>query len=312
MGAEKDMAGGRAAFDAAAGVSAAGGALNAGGVTTPAEPSAGDVAAVGAATAGASAAGASAAGAAALEARGLACAWDGEHDVVRGIDLHVNCGETVCIVGKSGCGKTTILHALSGLTRPREGRVLLHGEDLDGKPGRVSYMLQKDLLLPSRTILDNAILPLVLAGEKKDAARARALPLMERFGLSGCEDKWPSELSGGMRQRAAFLRTYLMGNDVALLDEPFSALDALTRVDLRRWYCQMAAELGIASIVITHDVDEAASMASRVYVLAGDPRAGAPSTVAGEVVVDRTGAADDFELSDAFLAAKKEVLALLG
>ena len=285
MAAEKDMA--------------AGGAPAGGGAPTLAESSTG---------------GAATAGVPALEACGLACAWDGENDVVRGIDLHVSCGETICIVGKSGCGKTTILHALSGLTRPHEGRVLLHGQDLDGHPGRVSYMLQKDLLLPSRTILDNAILPLVLAGEKKEAARARALPLMERFGLSGCEDKWPSELSGGMRQRAAFLRTYLMGNDVALLDEPFSALDALTRVDLRRWYCQMAAELGIASIVITHDVDEAVSMSSRVYVLAGDPQAGVPSTVSGEVAVDRASgaAAGDFELSPAFLAAKKEVLALLG
>ncbi len=252
----------------------------------------------------------------ALEARGLTCGWDEEVDVVRGIDLRVGCGETVCVVGKSGCGKTTLLHALSGLTAPRAGQVLLHGEDLGARPGRVSYMLQKDLLLPSRTILDNAILPLVLAGEKKAAARERALPLMERFGLAGCEDKWPSELSGGMRQRAAFLRTYLMGNDVALLDEPFSALDALTRVDLRRWYCGMASELGIASVVITHDVDEAVSMASRVYVLEGDPRAGVPSTVAGEVTVERGSAEGSepggFELSDAFLAAKREVLALLG
>ena len=254
----------------------------------------------------------------ALEARGLTCGWDDGADVVRGIDLRVGCGETVCIVGRSGCGKTTLLHALSGLTLPRAGQVLLHGEDLAGRPGRVSYMLQKDLLLPSRTILDNAILPLVLAGEKKAAARERALPLMERFGLAGCEDKWPSELSGGMRQRAAFLRTYLMGNDVALLDEPFSALDALTRVDLRRWYGKMARELGIASVVITHDVDEAVSMASRVYVLEGDPRGGVPSTVAGEVVVERAAAGEGdgdaarFDLTDEFLRAKREVMALLG
>ena len=250
----------------------------------------------------------------ALEARGLTCAWDGGADVVRGIDLHVMPGETVCIVGKSGCGKTTILHALSGLTRPRAGQVLLQGRDLDGTPGRVSYMLQKDLLLPSRTILDNAILPLVLAGEKREAARARALPFMERFGLAGCEDKWPGELSGGMRQRAAFLRTYLMGNDVALLDEPFSALDALTRSDLRRWYCDMARELGVSSIVITHDVDEAVIMASRIYVLTGDPAAGTPSTVAGEVPVERATAPAEtpFELTEAFLDAKRRVMGLLG
>lgn len=265
------------------------------------------------------AAGADAAGCApTLEARGLTLAWDGVHDVVRGIDLHVMAGETVCIVGKSGCGKTTILHALSGLTAPREGVVLLHGEDLGARPGRVSYMLQKDLLLPSRTILDNAILPLVVAGQKKSAAREQALPLFERFGLSGCENKWPGELSGGMRQRAAFLRTYLMGNDVALLDEPFSALDALTRADIRAWYCRMAAELGIASVVITHDVDEAVGMASRVYVLEGDPRGGVPSTIAGEVRVERPAAGEGgveavrFDLTDEFLRAKREVMTLLG
>ena len=193
-----------------------------------------------------------------------------------------------------------------------------HGEDLGGRPGRVSYMLQKDLLLPSRTILDNVCLPLIVAGAKKADARAKALPLFERFGLAGCENKWPSELSGGMRQRAAFLRTYLMGNDVALLDEPFSALDALTRADIRAWYCGMAAELGIASVVITHDVDEAVSMAHRIYVLEGDPRGGVPSVVAGEVPVDHgacaagEGEAARFDLTDEFLRAKREVMALLG
>ncbi len=249
----------------------------------------------------------------ALEARGLTCAWGEGSDVVRGVDLRVDAGQTVCIVGKSGCGKTTILHALSGLSKPREGAVLLHGQDISGVPGRVSYMLQKDLLLPSRTILDNAILPLVIAGEPAAQAREKARPLIERFGLAGCEDKWPSQLSGGMRQRAAFLRTYLMGNDVVLLDEPFSALDALTRADIRRWYAQMAAELGLASIVITHDVDEAVLMASRIYVLRGEPKAGAPSTVAGEVEIDHaTGGNGAFDLTDEFLFAKRQVMALLG
>ncbi len=249
----------------------------------------------------------------ALEARGLTCGWEDGRVVVSDIDLAVERGQTVCIVGKSGCGKTTILHALSGLLRPQAGEVLLHGEDLGARPGKVSYMLQKDLLLPSRTILDNVSLPLVLAGAKKADARDRALPLFERFGLVGCENKWPSQLSGGMRQRAAFLRTYLMGNDVVLLDEPFSALDALTRADIRRWYCEMARELGLASVVITHDVDEAVYMADRVYVLAGDPRGGVPSTVAGEVEVSHVAAEGDaFELSPAFLASKREVLALLG
>lgn len=247
----------------------------------------------------------------ALAAEGLTLSWDGEHVVVRDVDVTVAPGEVCCLVGRSGCGKTTILHALAGLTTPVSGRVLLHGEDVTGRPGRVSYMLQKDLLLPSRRIIDNVCLPLVLAGMKKTDARAKAAPLFERFGLAGCERKWPSELSGGMRQRAAFLRTYLMGADVTLLDEPFSALDALTRTDVRRWFVGVAAELGLSALVITHDVDEAVSMASRIYVLAGAPAAGEPSHVAGIVPVERVNS-EHFELTDEYLAAKREVMALLG
>nr|WP_286163399.1 ATP-binding cassette domain-containing protein [Olsenella sp. SW781] len=241
----------------------------------------------------------------------MTLSWDGEHIVVQGVSVDVAPGEVCCLVGRSGCGKTTILHALAGLTTPVSGRVLLHGEDVTGRPGRVSYMLQKDLLLPSRRIIDNVCLPLVLAGMKKTDARAKAAPLFERFGLAGCERKWPSELSGGMRQRAAFLRTYLMGADVTLLDEPFSALDALTRTDVRRWFVGVAAELGLSALVITHDVDEAVSMASRIYVLAGAPAAGEPSHVAGIVPVERVNS-EHFELTDEYLAAKREVMALLG
>ena len=237
----------------------------------------------------------------ALEARGLTLSWDGEHVVVADVTVDVAPGEVCCLVGRSGCGKTTILHALAGLTTPLAGRVLLHGEDVTGRPGRVSYMLQKDLLLPSRRIIDNVCLPLVLAGMGRDEARAKAAPLFERFGLAGCEQK----------QRAAFLRTYLMGADVTLLDEPFSALDALTRTDVRRWFVDVAAELGLSALVITHDVDEAVSMASRIYVLAGAPAAGEPSHVAGIVRVERV-ASENFELTDQYLAAKREVMALLG
>ena len=244
----------------------------------------------------------------ALEAQALTLSWDGEHIVVADVTVDVAPGEVCCLVGRSGCGKTTLL---AGLTPPLAGRVLLHGEDVTGRPGRVSYMLQKDLLLPSRRIIDNVCLPLVLAGMRRDEARAKAAPLFERFGLAGCEQKWPSELSGGMRQRAAFLRTYLMGADVTLLDEPFSALDALTRTDVRRWFVDVAAELGLSALVITHDVDEAVSMASRIYVLAGAPAAGEPSHVAGIVTVNRV-ASESFELTDEYLAAKREVMALLG
>ena len=248
----------------------------------------------------------------ALEARGLTLSWDGAHVVVSDVTVTVAPGEVCCLVGRSGCGKTTILHALAGLTTPMAGRVLLHGEDVTGRPGRVSYMLQKDLLLPSRRIIDNVCLPLVLAGMKKAEARAKAAPFFERFGLAGCELKWPSELSGGMRQRAAFLRTYLMGADVTLLDEPFSALDALTRTEVRQWFVGVAKELGLSALVITHDVDEAVSMASRIYVLAGVPAVGEPSHVIGEVAVTRPAGERSFELTAEYLAAKRQVMALLG
>ena len=200
--------------------------------------------------------------------------------MVADVDVTVAPGEVCCLVGRSGCGKTTILHALAGLTTPMAGRVLLHGEDVTGRPGRVSYMLQKDLLLPSRRIIDNVCLPLVLSGMKKAEARAKAEPLFERA-------------------------------DVTLLDEPFSALDALTRTDVRRWFVDVAAELGLSALVITHDVDEAVSMASRIYVLAGAPAAGEPSHVAGIVTVNRV-ASESFELTDQYLVAKREVMALLG
>ena len=275
-----------------------------------------------------------------LEARNLTLAWEDADPVAVGINLVVHEGEIVCLVGKSGMGKTTILHALAGLTMPREGRVLLHGRDVTGQPGFVSYMLQKDLLLPSLTVIDNACLPLTLSGMPKSQARKKALPLIERFGLQDAADKWPGQLSGGMRQRAAFLRTYLMGNDVVMLDEPFSALDAITRVDLRSWFAEEARSLGLSTLMITHDADEACTLADRVYVLgrpdfrdgeepetSGRVAAGgqtiankhgaagerAPATIVGEVVLARPHASPDvdFALTPEFLEAKSRLLALL-
>lgn len=248
---------------------------------------------------------------AALAARDLTLTWDGAHPVVSDLTLDVQPGEVGCLVGRSGCGKTTLLHALAGLTKPLSGQVLLHGNDTTAQPGHVSYMLQKDLLLPSKTVLDNACLPLVLSGMLRDEARKKARALFADFGLAGVEDRWPRELSGGMRQRAAFLRTYLMGTDVTLLDEPFSALDAMTRTELRTWFLHMAAELGLSALVITHDVDEAVAMAHRVWVLAGDPAAGVPTRLVGCVEVERPERAEGFELTEPYLAAKREVLSLL-
>ena len=248
----------------------------------------------------------------ALEVDGLTLAWDGT-PVVRDVSLTVAPGEMACLVGRSGCGKTTLFHGLAGLTTPEAGRVLLHGEDVTGKPGRISYMLQKDLLLPQRTIIDNVCLPLLLGGMPKRPARAKAEPLFERFGLAGTERSYPSQLSGGMRQRAALLRTYLMDNDVVLMDEPFSALDALTRRDMRGWFLSMVSDLGISCVLITHDVDEAVEMADRILVMRGRPNGGVPSTLVGEVSIDAPRAErSDWLLTPASLDTKKCVLGLLG
>lgn len=223
-------------------------------------------------------------------------------------------GELVCLVGKSGMGKTTILHALAGLLVPREGQVLLRGKDITGKPGHVSYMLQKDLLLPNLRVIDNAALPLMLAGTPKDEAHAQALTLLEHFGLSSMADAWPAQLSGGMRQRVAFARTYLQGNSLILLDEPFSALDAITRADLRSWFKETMSELGLSTLMITHDPDEATLLADRIYVLGKSNGSGVYSKIAGEITPKHITAANqesDYSLTPEFLEAKSAILTLL-
>lgn len=266
----------------------------------------------------------------ALEARHLALAWGDGREVARNISLAIAPGELCCLVGRSGCGKTTLLHALAGLLVPQAGSVLLHGEDVTGMPGRIGYMLQKDLLLPHKRIVDNVALPLVLQGVSRQEARAQAQELLARMGLGEVAQSWPSELSGGMRQRVAFLRTSLTGTDVILLDEPFSALDALTRREMREWLMSAVAEMNMSALVITHDVDEAVSMASHIFVMRGNPAQGVVTEIVGEVtpqrfrqhpasegnLVDAPNGVDsetspvEFELTDEFLAAKREVLGL--
>ena len=246
-----------------------------------------------------------------LEAQDLTLAWHDDELIVDGLKLEVREGELVCLVGKSGMGKTTILHALAGLLAPRAGQVLLRGEDITGKPGHISYMLQKDLLLPNLRVVDNAALPLVLAGTAKSEAHAQALALLERLGLSSVANAWPVQLSGGMRQRVAFARTYLQGNSVVLLDEPFSALDAITRADLRTWFKEMVAELGLSTLMITHDPDEATLLADRIYVLGENEMPGVYSKIAGEITPRHPSEVDDYSLTPEFLEAKSAILALL-
>ena len=220
-----------------------------------------------------------------LEARGLTLMWE-DLLVARDVSLRVDHNEIVCLVGRSGCGKSTLFHALAGLTTPAAGTVLLNGEDITGQPGHMGYMLQKDLLLPNLRVEDNAALPLVLRGVSREEARAKVRELLPDFGLEGTEKQWPSQLSGGMRQRVALLRTHLMAGEMVLMDEPFSALDAITRKDMQAWLKRMVGELGLSVLLVTHDVEEACVLASRVYVMRGNPMAGEPSIIAGEVAPD--------------------------
>lgn len=247
-----------------------------------------------------------------LQAQDLVLSWDGQV-ICEGISFDVRQGELLGLVGRSGSGKTTIFHALAGLTDPDSGRVLLDGKDITGTPGKVSYMLQKDLLLEQHTIVDNVSMPLRIAGAKRQDARRQASDRFAEFGLQGTEKLYPSQLSGGMRQRVALLRTYLMDNDVVLMDEPFSALDAFTRKDMQQWFLKMLTQLGLSSVLVTHDVEEAVAMCDRIMVLASVAASGYPSTIAGIVDVpisreDREG----FLLTDEALALKRQVLGLLG
>ncbi|PKB72200.1 MAG: ABC transporter [SAR202 cluster bacterium Io17-Chloro-G6] len=200
---------------------------------------------------------------------------DGEQvPVLEGVDLTVNEGEFVSIIGPSGCGKSTLLNIIAGLDQPDSGTVELSGSpsgSMGERLGHTGYMQQKDLLLPWRSVLDNATLGLELRGVPRRRARERALELTDTFGLTGFEHLYPFALSGGMRQRAAFLRTILLDQDIVLLDEPFGALDALTRVQMQEWLLQLWNSLNKTIVLITHDVDEALLLSDRVYLLTARP-----------------------------------------
>jgi ABC-type nitrate/sulfonate/bicarbonate transport system ATPase subunit len=187
------------------------------------------------------------------------------------ISIEVSGGQFVCIIGRSGCGKTTLFNIAAGLLTPSRGSVLLDGEDVTGRAGLVAYMLQKDLLLPWRTVIENVVLGLELAGVPKRKSWPKALPLLDRYGLGGFENCFPGSLSGGMRQRAALLRTLLCERDVILLDEPFGALDAQTRIYMQEWLLGLWKDFERTVVLVTHDVDEAIFMCDRVYVLSPRP-----------------------------------------
>lgn len=247
-----------------------------------------------------------------LEIQGISQGF-GEVDVLRDVTFDVESGEIACLLGPSGCGKTTLFHVISGLVSPRAGRVLLDGEDVTGRPGHLSYMLQKDLLLQHKRIIDNVSLPLVLRGAAAEEARSRAAELFGVFGLEGTERRWPSELSGGMRQRAALLRSYLFSQEFMLLDEPFSALDAFTKADMHAWFLDVVERMGTTALVVTHDIDEALTLADEVFVMRGNPQAGEPTSIVGSVRIGcPRSERKAYALTEGFLENKRRLLSLLG
>lgn len=241
-----------------------------------------------------------------LETKHISKTFDGKK-IISDINITVRENEIISLLGVSGSGKTTLFNIIAGLLTPDEGQVFLDGCDITNQAGKVSYMLQKDLLLPYRTILDNVALPLIIKGEKKVVARTHALPHFKEFGLEGTEKKYPHQLSGGMRQRAALLRTYLFSHNLALLDEPFSALDTITKSTMHNWYLSIMEKIRLSTIFITHDIDEAILLSDRIYIMTDFP-----GQIHHEIVITESKPrAKDFILTKEFLEYKRRIIELL-
>jgi ABC-type nitrate/sulfonate/bicarbonate transport system ATPase subunit len=221
-----------------------------------------------------------------LQVRGVARRFGGRRptDALRDVSLRLEAGDFVSVVGPSGCGKSTLFNLIAGLDEPTRGQIAIKGEqEASRRRPLAGYMFQKDLLFPWRSVLDNAALGLEVARVCDRAeARRRARELLPRFGLEGFETHRPAELSGGMRQRVALLRTLLLGRPLLLLDEPFASLDALTRRELQAWLRDTWRSGSEAALLVTHDVREAVLLSDRVYVMS--PR---PGRIVAEVAVER-------------------------
>ena len=192
-------------------------------------------------------------------------------DAVQGVDLVVGPGEFVSLIGPSGCGKSTIFNIVAGIEQPSGGEIMIGGKVLDDRLGASAYMPQHDALLAWRRVIDNVVLPLQLRGAPRKQARRLAGPLLERFGLGEFRRAWPWQLSGGMRQRAALLRTVIADPALMLLDEPFGALDGITRADLQQWLSEVWGSVGATVLLVTHDITEAVLLSDRVYVMTPRP-----------------------------------------
>ena len=228
-------------------------------------------------------------------------------NVIDGICLSVDRGEILALLGPSGCGKSTLMHLVAGLERPDSGDIMIGGELVNGETGRVGYMHQKDLLLPWKRVMENVTIPLGLKGIPISEAKRIAAPLFGPFGLEGFEEYYPSQLSGGMRQRAALMRTYLYRRDIMLLDEPFGALDAITRERLQDWLSGLISKLNTTVLMVTHDIDEAILIADRVLVMSEKPS----RIIAEEKIPLLRPRSREMVLEDDFLNVKRRIYSIL-
>lgn len=219
----------------------------------------------------------------------------GESKIIEDISLHVDEGEIISILGPSGSGKSTLFNIITGLTNEYSGKIVING--------KISYMQQKDLLLPYKNIIDNVSLPLLINNEKKTRARESVKKYFEEFGLKGYEYNYPSELSGGMRQRVNFLRTFINSKDLMLLDEPFAALDSITKSKMQEWLINVKRKFNSTILLITHDIDEAIKLSNRIYLLSDKP-----ATVKKEFNLKDTNY--DFG-NENYINLKKEIISLL-
>ena len=225
-----------------------------------------------------------------------------QKQIINDISFSVHEGEFVSILGPSGCGKSTILNILAGLILDYSGNVFVDEEKITGVNRHFAYMPPNDLLLEWRTILDNVCLYGEINHDK--SVRQKALNQFETFGLAGYENAYPSSLSGGMRQRAAFLRTSLCKADILLLDEPFGALDVITRNDMQDWLLQLRKNYNRTTLLVTHDIDEALYLSDRILVLSNKP-----SHILSEVDLSKETKSRDWLFSKSDL--KKEIYELL-
>ena len=225
----------------------------------------------------------------------------GNNPILKDINIHVNENEMVAIVGSSGVGKSTLFNLIAGVLKKQVGEITINGsEDYIGK---VAYMLQKDLLFEHKTIIDNVILPLIIAKVNKKEALEEGNKILKQFNLDKYANKYPQQLSGGMRQRVALIRTYMFKRKIFLLDEAFSALDAITKKELHKWYLDLKKEFNLTTLLITHDIEEAVFLSDRIYILGNKP-----GEIIGEIKI-KINPDEDIDVQR--LLYKKEILNIM-